>query len=35
MIFLANRADAAGFFTEKYERDITDGWYFVDDGGAI
>lgn len=34
MIFIANRADAGGFFKEKYEKDITDNWYNIDDGGA-
>ena len=35
MVFIANRADAAGYFKEKYEDDIFDKWYKIDDSGAL
>ena len=31
MVFIANRADAAGYFKEKYVEDIYDNWEKVDD----
>jgi len=35
MVFIANRADADGYFKEKYVEDIYDNWEKVDDRGAL
>lgn len=34
MVFIAIRADVAGFFKEKYEKDLSENWLKVDDSGA-
>jgi hypothetical protein len=34
MVFIAIRSDVAGFFKEKYEKDLSESWTKVDDSGA-
>jgi len=34
MVFIAIRSDVAGFFKEKYEKDLSENWFNVDVHGA-